>query len=133
MSSSQKPNILIVDDDELVVEAIHGYIAKRYDANIEIAATGQDAIDRTSAKDYDILLLDVKMPAMDGISALYEIRRNNESIHTIMITSWHSAEVLNEAMAAGANAFLVKPVQPNLLKVRLDSALKNINKLRPLR
>ncbi|MBF0386077.1 MAG: response regulator [Candidatus Omnitrophica bacterium] len=127
-----RPNILIVDDDKDVVEAVAKYIAKRYEATIDIAFNGSEAISRSDKTTYDIILLDVKMPGMDGISILKEVRKKNKTAHIIIITAWHSSEVLNDALSFGANAFLVKPVSPNLLKSRLDHSLSSINKLKHL-
>lgn len=123
---SQKFKILMVDDDKETVDAMEHYINKHYDATIHKALDGNEAVKMASNQDYDIVLLDVKMPALNGIEVLKKIRERDQRVHVIMITSWHSADVLNETMQAGANAFLVKPAKPEVLKSRIDIALKSL-------
>jgi two-component system chemotaxis response regulator CheY len=112
-SFSQGPKrILIVDDSSLVRLYYRETLAKA-GFEIEQAINGIEAMEKILAQSFDLLIVDVNMPKMDGFSFLRTLRRAPPEIATLpalMITTEAAEQDLGEARAVGANFYLVKPV-----------------------
>jgi len=112
--------ILIVDDDKAILKSLkdvlqsEGYIA-------DTAETGRGAIEKSEAQFYNLALLDIKLPDMEGTKLLTKMHRTTPRMMKIMITGYPSLENAVEALNLGADAYIMKPVSPeNLLKVVED-------------
>jgi two-component system, OmpR family, alkaline phosphatase synthesis response regulator PhoP len=117
--------ILIVDDDEDIIELLH-YNLKREGYEVAVAGNGKKALEVASAFGPDIILLDVMMPEMDGITAcrlLREIPQFKET-HIIFLTA--RSEEFSEVAAfeAGADDFISKPIKPRALVSRLSAIVR---------
>jgi len=122
-ASSEPPRVLVVDDDPGMLLLMEETLAN---AGFEVTAagTGAEAIDACGAAEPDLVLLDINMPVMDGITACAEIRaRNARHFPIIMVTSVDDAVSIQRAFDAGANDFILKPVNWPLFQRRLDSVL----------
>ncbi|HOK39648.1 MAG TPA: response regulator [bacterium] len=117
--------ILVVDDSELT-QNYHSYILKSEGHNVDIASDGVEAIDKISNKKYDLMLVDINMPNLDGLSLIRKIRSaSSGEIMPIIIISTddnpHDEEILNLEKVV----FIMKPVEPEFLtaniKMLLDS------------
>lgn len=106
--------ILIVDDSALVRKQLRGLI-EHLDFEIDIAKNGQEAINKATAKDYDVITMDINMPVLDGISAVREIMQKNPTA-ILMVSSLTSenASITMEAMDLGAIDFVLKPGTMNI-------------------
>ena len=117
--------ILVADDDAQqrryisAVLAAAGYSA----ASVDCGRAALDRLKDPSADKYDMLLLDLRMPDMDGIDVLKALRANNNDIPVLVMTSDGSVSRAVDAMRAGANDFLIKPVGPERLDVSIRNAL----------
>src|SRR3990172_4101088 len=100
--------VLVVDDEEDVVEVIQDRL-EAYGFTVVTAGTGLEALKKLSVERFDGVFLDVKMPEMGGIEALEEIRRRDRKIPVIIITSSSTREAAIEAIAKGANEYVLKP------------------------
>jgi AmiR/NasT family two-component response regulator len=103
--------ILIAEDEYLISEdIIRGLKARGYDNFIE-ASDGEDAYEKTCSLRPDVVLMDIKMPKLDGIEATWKIQEFCPT-PIVIITAYDSGDLLTNAGAAGVSAFLTKPPQP---------------------
>jgi len=116
--------ILIVDDEELNRDLMEAMIAS-FGHVPELATNGLEALEKLTS-DFDLVLLDVMMPGMDGFEVAQKIRENQEinDIPIIMVTGLSSQKDRLQAVKAGVNDFISKPVDRVELNVRTDSMLK---------
>jgi DNA-binding response OmpR family regulator len=112
--------ILVVDDDPILREFSTVYLATP-SATIETAADGAEARVRLGQAAYDMLLLDIEMPHVDGFSLLEEIRANDRLRHlpVIMLTGHDDIASIDRAHQLGAHAFATKPVNWRLLSYQI--------------
>ena len=121
----QKKRILIVDDDRDILESLRILLkAKGYE--IETAETGKEALDKFATASFDLALLDVKLPDMEGPELLARIRSNTPSSSTIkiMLTGSASRKDMMECLSHGADGYILKPIKPRDLVKLLEEKLK---------
>jgi CheY-like chemotaxis protein len=111
--------VLVVDDEEDIVEVIQDRL-EAYGFTVAVAGTGLEALKRLSTEKFDGIFLDVKMPEMGGIEALEEIRKTDKKIPIIIITSSSTREAAIEAIAKGANEYVLKPFEWEELKAKIE-------------
>ena len=103
-----KPRILIVDDEEGIRESLRLILEQNYE--LLLATTGDECIDCIkNTTDVNLVLLDIKMPKIDGIQILKQLKQINPNIKVIMVTGYKSVETATEAIKAGAADYIVKP------------------------
>jgi DNA-binding NtrC family response regulator len=104
-------NILIVDDEEVVRLSYFRSLAKaNYQA--KVARGGTEALKAMQQRTFDVVFLDLRMPDLDGITVLKEIRRGWPDCEVIIITGYPTIQTAKEAVRLGAYHYLVKPVTP---------------------
>jgi CheY-like chemotaxis protein len=111
--------ILLVDDEPDIIEVIQDRL-EAYGFTVITAGTGLEALKKLSMEKFDGVFLDVKMPQMGGIEALEEIRKRDKKIPVIIITSSSSREAAIEAIARGANEYILKPFEWTELKTKIQ-------------
>ncbi len=116
-------NILIVDDEEAQREALAGYLVKKKHT-IFTAQSGKHAIEIVSKETIDLILTDLRMPEMDGLSLLYKTRDINPDIDVIVMTAFGSIESATEAMKQGAFDFITKPVDLEQLDITIAKSFE---------
>ncbi|MGA7714016.1 MAG: response regulator [Rhizomicrobium sp.] len=110
---SEASKILIVDDDEVVRLSYRRSLqAANSNVEIEAAINGADALEALERKSFDVVLLDLRMPGMDGMSVLKAIKRDWPTSGVVVITGYPTIESAKEAMRLGAYDYLAKPVSP---------------------
>ncbi|TRO53855.1 response regulator [Candidatus Bathyarchaeota archaeon] len=117
--------ILIVDDDKSILRTFTRILQKN-GYKIETAETGKEAIEKVIDKHYDLALLDIRLPDMDGTELLAKIKEQMLNTIKIMITGFPSLESGVKALDEGADAYLVKPVKPEDLLMLIKEKLKLI-------
>ena len=116
-----RPRILIVDDEEDFVTALAERLTIReYDVSTSI--TGQDALEKINGHKYDIIILDVKMPGVNGIDVLKEIKAIKPLTEVIMLTGNATVETAIEGMKLGAFDYLMKPCETDDLTEKINRA-----------
>ena len=101
--------VLLADDDRLVRTAIEAILRTADGIDLVAqAADGREAIDFTVRHRPDVALLDIRMPVLDGLAALREIRRSASAVAVIVLTTFGEDEYVAEALSAGAAGFLLK-------------------------
>jgi two-component system, OmpR family, response regulator len=115
----EKFTVLIVDDEEDFVEIMVKRL-KDKGLDAEGALSGSEALNLLAEKDFDVCVLDVKMPSMDGIEALAEMKKKRPLMEVIMLTGHGSVESGVRGLQLGAYDYVMKPVPfPDLLnKIR---------------
>ncbi len=113
---------MLVDDEIPFVETMSKRLSKR-DLLVVQAFNGSAALDKLAGdKDIDIVILDVKMPGMDGLSTLKEIKKNHPLVEVIMLTGFATVENAIEGMKLGAFDYLMKPCDMELLMAKVAAA-----------
>lgn len=116
-------NVLLVDDEVPFVEAMSRRLKKR-DISITTAFSGQEALDVLEKdRSVEVAILDVKMPGMDGIETLGEIRKRFPLVEVIMLTGHATVETGIEGMKLGAFDYLMKPCDMDVLMDKLKEAV----------
>jgi DNA-binding NtrC family response regulator len=120
---TDKPRILIVDDDENIRETLR-VILQQKGYNTDTAKNGQEAIQKSKAQFFNLALLDIKLPDMEGTKLLTLLHEDLPKMVKIMVTGYPSLENAVEALNYGADAYIIKPVKPEkllaLIKERLE-------------
>ncbi len=114
-----KPKILIVDDGESQRFVLKGFLL-REGYLVGEAENGLKALQCVKDQHFDIILLDHKMPGMNGVEVLNEVKRMNPKIVVIIISAYGTIESAVEAMEAGAFYYITKPVELDKLLIILD-------------
>ncbi len=116
-----KTRILLVDDEEEFVQALSERLKIR-DYDVTTSLTGEDAIEKVKHYNFDVVILDVLMPRMDGIEALKKIKRIKPLTEVIMLTGNATVETAIEGMKLGANDYLMKPCETEDLVLKINRA-----------
>jgi DNA-binding NtrC family response regulator len=118
-------NILVVDDDAIVIKSCRRILeAEGYE--VSTAPGADQALEMMRTSDYDLLLIDVKMPKRDGMYLMREIKKNWPEIPTIIMTGYPTSETIAEVLKLGATLFIPKPFRPDELIKSVRQALKNM-------
>jgi len=126
------PNILIAEDDETTRLMLTRVLTKEGWKVIE-AVDGEQAISVFQQNKIDIVLTDLKMPKLDGLSALHEMRKINQDFESIIITGFGDESSAIKAMHEGAMNFLKKPIDLENLAVLIEKAIEKLNLTRSLK
>jgi DNA-binding response OmpR family regulator len=111
--NEEKKRILVVDDDVSILRVFKSILEKE-GYSVETAETGKDALKKINHKKFNLCLVDVKLPDMDGTELLLDMAEDSETIK-IIVTGFSSEEVGKKAADYGADDFLVKPVKADEL------------------
>ncbi|RJR34787.1 MAG: response regulator [Desulfobacteraceae bacterium] len=115
-------NVLLVDDEVPFVEAMTRRLVKR-ELDVVAAYSGTEALKELDKRpSIEVVILDVKMPEMDGIDTLREIKRKHPLVEVIMLTGHATIESAIEGMKLGAFDYLMKPSDMDLLLVKVQQA-----------
>ena len=106
--AAERPRILVVDDEQAVRDLVAKTLAMA-DYDVETVADGPTAIERLRTNEYDLLITDLKMPGMDGLSVIREARRQSAELPIIIITGFSTEASAIEAINLGVSGYLTKP------------------------
>ena len=115
--------VLLVDDEKDFIEMLSLRL-KEVGERITVAYSGQEGLDALEKADIDVVILDIKMPGMDGIETLSEIKKKYPLVEVIMLTGHGSTETAVQGMKLGAFDYLMKPADFNDLTAKLEGARK---------
>ena len=120
---NEKKNILVVDDDEVIATSFKAILqAEGY--SVDTAKTGKEAIEKSKTTFYNLALLDIRLPDMEGTTLLTEIHKTLPKMMKIMVTGYPSLENAVAAVNLGADAYVMKPVSPDELLTVVAEKLK---------
>ncbi|MCF8062319.1 MAG: response regulator [Deltaproteobacteria bacterium] len=116
-----KTRVLIVDDEQEFVEALSERLSLR-DYDVTTSSSGRDAAENVAQYNYDVVVLDVLMPDMDGVETLKRIKGAKPLTEVIMLTGHATVETAIEGMKLGAYDYLMKPCKDDELFDKIDKA-----------
>src|SRR5215208_2888239 len=117
--------VLIVDDDPALLQALPETLRLRMnDTAVDACESGLAALDRIAAVDYDAIVSDIKMPGMDGLALLAEIRKLQSDTPTLLITGHGEHDLAVQALRGGAYDFVQKPIDRDYFVASLARAIQ---------
>ncbi|OKH34609.1 DNA-binding response regulator [Calothrix sp. HK-06] len=124
--------ILLVDDQHIIRQGLKSML--KSDANIEVigeAENGQRALEFIAKSQPDIVLMDIRMPVMDGVAATKAIAENYPNVKVLVLTTFDDDEYVFQAMRLGAKGYLLKDTDPDVLMLAIHSVNKGQTQLGP--
>jgi DNA-binding NarL/FixJ family response regulator len=124
--------VLLVDDDQLMRAGLRAVLSS--DADIEVvgeAATGRAAVARVRALRPDLVLMDVRMPDLDGIAATREVLATSPDVKVVILTTFEDDDYIFGALSAGASGFLLKRTTPEELLAAIHTVAAGDSLLSP--
>ena len=122
-STTKRPRVLVVDDEAVVANSVRKALSRR-SYRVEEAFTGEEAISRISKNNYDLVLLDMKLPDANGLDLIGDIKRQRPDLRVVIVTGYASIDTAVEAIRRGANDYMAKPFTPEELYTTASRALK---------
>lgn len=119
--------VLLIDDHALVRKGVEELLRSRGVEVVASVGTGDEGVKQALAQTPDIILLDVKMPGMNGIETLAKLRASNVTIPVLMLTMSRDDADLRAALRGGAEGYLLKDMNPEDLVPALEAALRGDN------
>ena len=118
-----RERILIVDDDRLLQNSLTAILRERHQPLV--AGSGEEALGLLERTPMDLVLLDVRLPGMDGIATLTSIRARHPELPVIMMTAYEDTATVIAALRAGAHDYLVKPLEIEMFELAVNKGLEN--------
>jgi DNA-binding NarL/FixJ family response regulator len=129
---STKVKVLIADDHAIVREGLKHLLA--CSGNIEVAgeaATGLEALNAVAKGGFDLLLLDLNMPGMDGTELIAQIRTRNPALPILVVSMHNESQTVRRALKTGASGYVVKDSSPETLLTAVEQVSKGRNFIEP--
>lgn len=121
--------ILVIDDDHSSRESLEMYFSEQgYD--VLTAGTGRQGVNKYRENPTDAVILDIRLPDMDGFEVLDDLKAQNENVRAIMITAFHDEKTIRRAMDKGSFAYIKKPINLDELDAVVRKAVEEGSKPR---
>ncbi len=130
----KKTRVLLAEDQALFAQSLQVFLSNYAKDDIEvigIAANGQIAVEMCRELCADVILMDVRMPVMDGIQAVKIIKAQNSTVKILMLSTYHEEELVREALLAGAAGYLLKDISPTELIISIRALNSGIMQISP--
>lgn len=113
MTQGLKIRCVVVDDDAIVRSALASYVESASDLELVATCTnGEEAVEAVRRQQIDVVIMDIRMPILDGVSATRLIKRNQPKTQVLLLTSFDQDDTMLDALRAGAGGFLLKNESP---------------------
>lgn len=119
-----RKSILIIDDELDMLQLLKRSLEPELKCDIQTAQSAKEALEILSKGSFDLVLVDIKMPQMDGFELLELLKRDHPQMTVVMMTAYGGVDMAVEAMRKGAYDFITKPFDHETIVVRLDKALE---------
>lgn len=116
-----KRQILICDDQSNIRESYKLILEEEYD--LVFATNGEDVLAYLKENSPDLLIMDIKMPRMDGLATLKELKKIRPDLPVLIVTGYHAIDTATASLKAGAFAYIVKPFEPEQITSAVQKAL----------
>ena len=117
--------ILIIDDERPIRETLEMFLREK-GYEVVTSEDGERGLEAVHRERPEIVILDIRLPGMDGLEVLRKIKEKGEDIHVIMITAYHDAETTKQAMKLGAYEYIHKPLDADEFEVAIERAVNNL-------
>ena len=117
----EKPSILVCEDEEHLRNGIRMFLEADYD--VRLASSGEEALEQFKAQPADLVLLDIKLPKMNGLDVLEVLMTSTQPPKVLMLTAYQSTEVAKRATQFGALDYVTKPFERTALLKAVQRAL----------
>jgi DNA-binding NtrC family response regulator len=118
MTMEKKVHIMVVDDEEIVRSSLTSWLEEDgYD--VEAVESGRKALERLPAKGWNLMLVDLKMPGMDGLQLMEEVHKTHPDMLVIIMTAYATVDTAVKAMKQGAYDYFVKPFNPDDISITI--------------
>jgi len=118
--------VLVVDDEKIMQDSLARILTKE-GYEVQTASSGEEAIEKFDCESFDIVLLDIKMPGIDGLAVLQQIKEINPNAAVIVITGHGDTALAEQAVALDAVDFINKPIKKEALEAALEKAKKKLD------
>ena len=122
----EQPSILVVDDELLIRDLLYDFFQQQ-GWNISVAENGERALEILKARKVDLVLTDIKMPQIDGLSLTIQVRAKYPEMPVVLMTGYPSVETAVEGIRAKVSDYIIKPFNINKLFKSLKSHLDGSN------
>ncbi|HEY4339127.1 MAG TPA: response regulator transcription factor [Steroidobacteraceae bacterium] len=122
----------LAEDQDLVREALRALLERLDFEAVLLAADGAELLERIGEISADVIVSDIRMPGLDGISMVRELRRRGDRTPVVMLTTFEDSDLLLAAIEAGAQGFLLKGASPEDLTTAIDRACRGEHWLSPV-
>ncbi len=116
--------VLVVDDERNIREFLSIVLTQKAGFEVELAETGEEALQKIEGKRFDLVLTDWKMPRMDGLQLVIELAHSKPEVPTVVMTGYGSIDSAVEAMKHGASDYVTKPFDVDEMIERLRNVLR---------
>lgn len=120
----QHPSILVVDDELLIRDLLYDFFSG-HGWDIAVAESGQKALEILRNRRVDLVLTDIKMPEMDGLTLASEVRENHPDVPIVVMTGYPSVDTAVTALRAKVADYIIKPFNINQLFKTLEAQLSD--------
>ena len=120
---AKKPSILVIDDDEDIRKVL-SEILKDNGYNADSAETGGEALRKAEKKFYNLALIDIRLPDIDGVELLTKIKETKPKMRKIIITGYPTLKNAVEALNKGADAYIMKPLNIDKMLATIEEQLE---------
>ena len=124
-AENQPIRILIADDHGVVREGLRAVLEEEDLQVVGEATNGQEAVSMSNSLQPDVLLLDIRMPELDGLQALAQIKRHNPDVKVIMLTTYATPDYLKKAIEGGADGYLSKDADPQKIPALVRTVVRD--------
>lgn len=118
--------VLVVDDELIVRDSLRAWLEDEVGFSVDMAESGPEALSLLADRSYQLMLLDIKMPGMDGVEVLTKAKEITPDLNVVMMTAYATVETAVEAMKIGALDYLIKPFDPENLIPRVISIYEDL-------
>jgi len=122
----KKFRILVVDDELIIRESLKEWLEEEAGFTVDTAESGPVAIEKLTQQPFQLILLDIKMPGMDGVEVLKRAKEDFPELYVVMMTAYATVETAVEAMKIGAIDYLIKPFDPQNLIPKVLSIYEDV-------
>jgi len=125
----ENKHILVVDDEEDITELV-GYNLEREGFNVTCVGTGEKALLKASKGDYDLIILDLMLPGVDGLTVCKILKNDPDTVHIpiIMLTAKGEESDIVAGLELGASDYITKPFSPRVVVARVRAVLRSVTK-----
>jgi DNA-binding NtrC family response regulator len=119
----EKTRILVIDDEQIILDSVKKILGSE-GFEVDPAISSREGLERAIAKDYDLVLSDIRMPEIGGMRILRDIKRSKPELPVVIFTGYATVQSAVQAMQLGASDYIEKPFTPDMLLTTVKKVLE---------